>query len=458
MEMRLREFFPDWQTAQSSIFDLANGKSISKQELFAESLVRAKALALQWGENRNAFMLVNESPIDFIIDFLSVIISENLVVPVIKEWPQDTRRSIEDRLLPVAEISQGSIRRFEREKYTTFEVGEHVILHSSGTTSTPKSILHSIHSLVENAGSLAKHLKVSAEDRHLCVLNLAHAHALGFGMLSSLVLDYDLYMSNFMTPNKWIKELSANRITITSLVPPMANLIAASGKRFEVSSYQSLRFVLISSSKLTMESAQDFLASVSVPIAHGWGQSELSNFVTCTPPISDLTNYIQDATLSIGSPLPGCDVSLSEDEIVVKSAYAAKRIWSDKSVSVLADFHPTGDLGFWFNQSLFITSRKDEAIVKGAIKYSPTYIENRVRALEFVENVVAFKIETSSGDDQLGLFVVSRTSGDQHNLSAQIKSKLADFILVDHIVFGEQSDIPMTQTGKVQRRKMVEMA
>ncbi len=458
MEWRLTRFLPAWKDAQSSIYDLSRGKSITKASLFSESLRRAHIIASQFGESRKAFMLVNESPIEFVIDFLSVIISGNVVVPVIKEWPLDTRESIENRLLPVAEILEGNIQCYERECYTAFEEHEDVILHSSGTTSTPKSILHSIKALVANAESLAEHLNISSSDKHLCVLNLAHAHALGFGMLSSLSLDYDLYMSRFMTPNKWVQELSTNNISITSVVPPIANLIASAGKCFDVSDYESLRFVLISSSRLTVGTANEFLRCVNVPIVHGWGQSELSNFVTCTPPISELTRYLHDSTLSVGMPIKGCEVTLVEDEIAVKSQYAAKRIWGDNAIKRIEDFHHTSDLGFWSNQNLFIISRKDEAIIKGAIKYSPTYIENRIRTINFIDDVVAFRIATSFEDDLLGVYVVANKECDRDHLSSQIRKKLADIILVDKIIFGEQSAIPMTQTGKIQRRKMVELA
>lgn len=453
LEHYLRGLFSN----SAKIHNIDTGVEISCAQAFQKSFDRSLEIKREIPSSEQRFIYIHEDDkINFIIDFFSVILAGHIATPVVREWGEVTKENIDKRLKPVSEIKNGNIFNVKTDTDRhdmKLPKGCSVALHSSGTTSTPKTILHNIEALIGNAESLASSLENSESDKHLCVLPLSHAHGLGFGMLSSLFLGSDLYLSNFTSPQKWVSDIDNYKITITSLVPPLVKILT---EQRRTSDLRTLRYLLVSSSKLSKSTAFEFAERYKTPIAHGWGQSELSNFVTCTPPLeaNEISKF--ENSVSVGFPIHGCDVSLRESMIYVSSPYSCRCIISDEGYSFPGTWHFTGDTGKEDYRGLFIEDRIGDVITRGAIKHSPAQLEDQVaRKVSSVKKCVAMRVATQDEEDKLVLYIVLREGVDnRRSVKLQVRESLSKILLPDEIFIGDESTIPRTQTGKVMKDKL----
>lgn len=449
------------------IHDIETGERVSITDL-ARMVVDKSELLKSGLSGRSArpVLIKLDKRLDYVVNFLSVIYAGFVAVPVADEWNELVADAIMERLNPVALLVDSNVEYLDgiAESVFVFMEDENVVLHSSGTTNTPKSIIHSVDSMIGNANAMSERLSITDKDRHLVVLPLNHAHALGFGLLSSLMNGASVYLGQFSTPARWASMVREFGITVTSLVPPMVSLINQSkaGLTLEGDNILDLRFVLISSAALPASDARKFLASTGVPIVHGWGQSELSNFVTCTGVIADLDRVTKSSLLSVGAPITGCSVDVegkesSPGEIKVSSLYAAKRIVTDKGEISISDYHNTGDLGFTDGPDLFVQGRNDDIIIKGSLKYSPLFLEEHISdQVDSIKQVVVFSDKDGSPDQPVYVYVVplSSQSDDAKKIQMGVRKAMARYFIPNRIIVGDEERIPMTHTGKLQRNKM----
>jgi len=437
------------------LYDIDTGSEISGSQVYRECLEKSSEIKRITAGLENQFIYIHEdNKINYIIDFFSVILAGHIATPVVNEWGDLARKKINERLNPLLEIKNGEIRKLESDGHDlTLPARCNVALHSSGTTSTPKTILHTIESLVGNAKSMSSALKNDQSDKHLCTLPLSHAHGLGFGMLSSLSLGCDLYLCRFTSPQGWLSNINQHKITISSLVPPLLKLVTDQRRSSEV---KSLRYLLVSSSRLVKETAETFVNQYETPIVHGWGQSELSNFVTCTQKLGADDIRISGKVLSVGSPINGCKVSVEESKIYASSEYSSIGIISDIGFSLLNTWHDTGDTGTLHDNQLYIEGRIDEILTKGSVKYSPAQLEDEVLdKVDGLKKCIALNKKTESEDDKFILYLVLNPDVDnERKIKLSVRKVLADIVLPDDIVIGNESSIPETVTGKIMRKKL----
>jgi len=254
---KIKEFQENFLTAlpaiRGGVYDCDVEDGHSFEEIFSKAILKAEEITATSGDIRKrAIFIYLDKKIDYIIDFFAAIFSGHLAVPVVKEWDSETLEKLRKRLVPLCELKNGQISSLKMDVVHNIEFGvdEHVALHSSGTTSTPKTILHNLASLFGNARATASKLVNTSSDRHLCVLSMAHAHGLGFGLLSSIANGVNLFLHEFKPPKQWLKTIQEYNITVTSLVPPLVSVINAASKRDDESMQtHNLRYILISSSR-----------------------------------------------------------------------------------------------------------------------------------------------------------------------------------------------------------------
>ena len=351
-----------------------------------------------------------------------------------------------------------------------------IVLYTSGTTGNPKGVALGQGSLLANAWSMAVNFGFHDETQ-FAVLPLYHAHALGFGLMTTLTTGGHLVFTERFDPFSWADVIRAESVTLTSVVPTLlAPLLQIGVSRDRV---PTLRAVLVSSAPLSAALARAFEAKTSIPLVQGWGLSEYTNFACCSP--TDLPDderrrlFYGGELTSIGGPLRGTEVKVvgpsgetapaeQRGELHVRGHSTMLAYFKDPAATAAAltedRWLRTGDEGFFRLSSdkpvFFITGRIKETIIRDGDKMSPLAIERRIFAdlpeLEGRLVVLGFPHEVHG--EEIGVYIEGEELGD--DLAARL-ANVAGAMPADarpKVILHGAAPIPRTHTGKIQRRKL----
>ncbi|HVV48461.1 MAG TPA: class I adenylate-forming enzyme family protein [Polyangia bacterium] len=351
-----------------------------------------------------------------------------------------------------------------------------IVLYTSGTTGNPKGVALGQGSLLANAWSMAVNFAF-ADETQLAVLPLYHAHALGFGLMTTLATGGHLVFMERFDPFAWSEVVRTESVTLSSVVPTLLQPLLQVGVRAE--KIPTLRALLVSSAPLSATLARAFEEKTKLRLVQGWGLSEYTNFACCLPldlPEEARRRLISGGELtSIGGPLSGTEVKVvgpdgaslpagERGELCVRGHSTMLAYFRDAGATAAtlgADgWLRTGDEGFFELEAgrpaFYITGRIKETIIRDGDKFSPLAIERRVLAdiPELEGRMVALGFPHDLHGEEIGLYLESEALGD--DLRARLAKVVGEMPLDARpkVILHGGAPIPRTHTGKIQRRKL----
>jgi O-succinylbenzoic acid--CoA ligase len=293
-----------------------------------------------------------------------------------------------------------------------------LIVHSSGTTGSPRPVELSRGNIEANAAGCAVALGQDPDERWLCPLPLSHVGGLMVLLRSAIhgttaVLDH----------------AGRDDVTIASLVPTqLARLLdagAAPGPR--------LRVIMLGGAPADptlLVRARD----AGWPVAPTYGLTQACSAVTVAE--------AGDVETS-GRPLPGLDVRIAPDgEILVEGPTVA-------GGGVLR----TGDLGRLDNQGrLIVSGRKVDTIVTGGENVMPQEVEGILLQHPAVAEAAVYGRPDPEWGEAVTAAVVLRTPADPADLRAHCATRLAGFKVPKAIDIVDA--LPRNAAGKLLRRDL----
>ncbi|HEX3343956.1 MAG TPA: class I adenylate-forming enzyme family protein [Polyangiaceae bacterium] len=353
-----------------------------------------------------------------------------------------------------------------------------IVLYTSGTTGNPKGVALTHANILANAWSMALNFGLDATTQ-FAVLPLYHAHAFGFGLMTSLLSGGHLVFADRFDPFTWMDVIKKESVEITSVVPTLLSQLLQLHVHHE--KVPSLRGVMVSSAPLEPALAWAFEEQTGLPLIQGWGLSEYTNFACCLPPDDDPARHRH---LLFGREYPCVGPALAPTEVTVRDSTGAEvaelalgELWvrgpsrmrgyfKDEEATRNAmseDWLRTGDEGFFAVEGgqrvFFITGRIKEIICRGAEKYSPLAIERRITAAlpEVGGSLVVLGFPHRVHGEEIGAYLETGELTD--DLAGRLKQTI-EAMLPDQrpkvLLFGA-APIPRTHTGKIQRRKLTSL-
>ena len=331
------------------------------------------------------------------------------------------------------------------------------LIYTSGTTSTPKGVPITHSSCIFSTKNIAKTLHYSKNDVDLLPLQMSHSFGLGCLHTSLYVGSTLVLLKNASNLEEIIESLKKYKITTLAAIPAtLTKILNFENKKIE-DYFSKIRLIITNSTaipKKTVIQFKEILKKGNLATYYGLTEASRSTFM-----VFDKNNHREE---SVGKCSPNVEIKIVNKEknnlkfgdIYIKGENVIKKYWNnvEANKNIFENWLKTGDTGYFDEEGyLFLNGRSDEIINVGGEKVTPNEIEQTIKNIPGIEDVVAFGIKHEIFGQTIKLNVIKSKNSDIDKakiLSYCIKN-LEKFKIPSKIDFVE--NIPKTDYGKVKR-------
>ena len=303
------------------------------------------------------------------------------------------------------------------------------VIHTSGTTASPKPVVLTQGNFLASALGSAVALGLDPAERWLCPMPLTHVGGLSIPIRSAIYATTAVVHGRFDT-EAVLNELAdpGRRITLISLVPTMLARLLDAG----LQDPPTLRWALLGGGPIAPALLERARAA-GVPVAPTYGMTEACSQIA-----------------TFGWPLAGVEVRPDGDgEVLVRGPIVSPAAVADDG------WLHTGDLGrFDERNRLEIVGRKADTIITGGENVAPTEVEATLLEHPAVADAAVHpRADPKWGEAVIATVVLREgASAPPEELRAHCAARLAAFKVPKAVEFADV--LPRTQSGKLLRRQL----
>jgi long-chain acyl-CoA synthetase len=335
-----------------------------------------------------------------------------------------------------------------------------LLCYTSGTTSTPKPVLHSQRSEVYNATTYAEAWGLGPGDKGIVCLPLAWVYGLSTTTVALLVSGGTVVLLDRFHPVAVVEAIEAHHATaMWGTMSMYTKLLEVIKERGNVD-LTSLRVVNNGGEPCPPPLVREFERHTGLQLLGSYATSEARPIMVVTP--GDLAapegtsgqlvpgaeiKLVDEAGAEVGVGQPGhallrCPGLMSE--YYREPDLTAERLTADGWLR-------TGDLlrvdaaGYWF-----VVGRQSDMIIRSGLNIAPAEVEAALAAHPDVVDVGVVGVpDTRSGEAIRAVVVVTDPSTDEHDLRTFLLEQLSEFKVPQEFVFVDE--LPRTDRGKLDR-------
>lgn len=345
---------------------------------------------------------------------------------------------------------------------------ETLLLYTSGTTSLPKGVLLTHRNLVTSARNVSHWYALNERDVTYCVMPLFHVHGLVASVLSTLRSGGSVVVPPRFSASSFWETVRAYGVTWYTAVPTIHTILLnnarASGR--EIREASGLRFVRSCSSALAPAVMEGYETVFGAPILQAFGMTEAAHQAMSNP----LPPRPRKPG-SIGLPT-GVEVTILDDagnelprgqqgEVALKGANVTKGYLNNPDATAAAfsnGWFRTGDLGAIDEDGyVYLLGRIKELINRGGEKISPLEVDDVLLSHPKVAEAVTVAVAHDIYGEEVEAVVALKPgeAAEASDIIGYCREQLADFKVPKAIRF--VPEIPRSATGKIQRRRLLEL-
>jgi acyl-coenzyme A synthetase/AMP-(fatty) acid ligase len=345
------------------------------------------------------------------------------------------------------------------------------LVFTSGTSGEPKGVMMTHENLVFLSGSIAESLHLSADDRILSVLSLAHTYGLSW-LIASLRRGAALHLErSFAYPAAVQARIESEAITVFPGVPTVFAMLLSLHRRAPLS-FPSVATVTCAGGAL-LPSFHAGMREVfpNAGIVHMYGQTE-SMRIAVLPP-----DLLAGRPASCGKAIPGTEaVVLAADgtpappgevgTLYVRGPHVTPGYFKDPALTAEAisegpeagertlcthDLFRVDEEGF-----LYFVGRSDEIVKTRGEKVSPTQVEDALLGIDGVREAAVVGVPDEILGEAIRAYVVleEESTLTEAGVIAACRSTLESYKVPKEVVI--LNELPKTPTGKIMKRSLVE--
>jgi long-chain acyl-CoA synthetase len=339
-----------------------------------------------------------------------------------------------------------------------------VVLHTSGTTGTPKGAELTHESLGSNAEVVIRTLlHLTEDDVVLACLPLFHVFGMTCAMNAAIGAGATLSLMARFGAGKAVERIRRDGVTVLEAVPTMYSALLAVADTSPAAATATLRTCVSGGAALPVRVLDDFEKAFGAMILEGYGLSETSPAVSFNHPGAERKPG------SIGTPVEGVQMRLVDEngaevaqgmpgEILVKGPNVMKGYWNlpDATAAAIVDgWFSTGDIaridedGYYY-----VVDRKKDLIIRGGYNVYPREVEEVLHEHSAVAQVVVIGIPHDTLGEEIGAAVVLKSDAtvDPEELRAFAKQRVAAYKYPRRLWLVDS--LPTGPTGKLLRREV----
>ena len=343
------------------------------------------------------------------------------------------------------------------------------IYYTSGTTGSPKGVVHTHRSLIAAAVQGPRCWEYNdAAARILAMTPLFHI-ANHTWFLPVLHIGGTMVIDNYHTDGV-LNLIVRQRITHVFAVPTML-LMLIQQHRVTGQDFSGVKTVAFGASAMPPEKLAELLRVFpNAGLVHGMGQTESCGTIVTLP-----SRLAFEKAGSVGVHIDGADVRVADDDGRDVPPKVVGELLT-RGLNVMSHYHErpeataetlvqgwlhTGDLGYLDEDGfLFLVDRKKDMIIRGGENVYSSEIENVLYLHPEVAQAAVVAARSELFGEEVFAFVVRRaaapgaTGVDEAGLRVHCARYLADFKVPVSIRF--IAAMPLTATGKVQKHVLRE--
>ncbi len=469
---------------------------------FQEDIQALASYFFQKGLFRNKIAVLGENCYEWVLTYFSVVMSNNIIVPIDKELPAEDIGHLLDfsgvELLVYADsyadianamLQHGhtnailSMKEFpsilENDSTTeivTDELNLCAIIFTSGTTGKPKGVMLSQKALIVDAVGACQNVYIAGSS--MLTLPLHHTFAFTAGVLSMLIYRVPISISRslrtfaadmklfqpqnmFLVPlyvetmykNIWKAAKNQGKDKLLKRMIALSNFTRKFGIDLRRKLFKSVLdnfggnlTLIVSGGAAIRQEYIDRFEDLGIQILNGYGITE------CAPVVA--VNRNEDFRAgSIGVPLPCNEVRVIDGELCIRGENVMLGYYKDEAATTKAMidgwFH-TGDLGHIDEDGfIYITGRKKNLIILSNGKnISPEMLEEKLLAISGVLEAV---VSATEGVITAEIFAVQEDRERIQEGVMAMNKTLPSYQRIQRVKFRNQ-EFEKTTTQKIKRK------
>ena len=340
-----------------------------------------------------------------------------------------------------------------------------IMLHTSGTTSSPKRVMLTHENLLANVRSNISSLQLNSEDKVLIWIPMMFGYCNTAQFLTHLYLGASMVIMNeIFMPKRFFEVVQNEKITNFTCVPTYL-MIILNYRYYMKYDISSLRYICFGGGRMSEEHLKVIQERFSnVGFVQTYGQTEASPRITALLPQDSFRKLG-----SVGKPIPNIQVRIVDEkgndvavnqigEIIVCGKNVMKGYYRREEITretIVDGWLHTGDMAFMDEESyIYLAGRKKNMIISAGLNVYPEEIEEIISELENIKDVYVYGVP----DDQLGEAVEAKVVLSDKTVDIQpldIKryciEKMAQYKVPRNIYIVDE--IAKTYNGKIRRVK-----
>ncbi|MCU7526412.1 MAG: o-succinylbenzoate--CoA ligase [Ignavibacteria bacterium] len=328
-----------------------------------------------------------------------------------------------------------------------------LILYTSGTTGTPKGVMHTFSTLSGSATASDTLLRQSGKDRWLASLPFYHIG--GFSIpVRALLYGAAVVIPQSLKTEDIAAAVEAFRPTLISFVTTTLRRLIEMG----VKPNKELRFMLLGGGPVDSSLAQSALEE-NWRAVKVYGSTETATLVSAVE-IEKHPEKLSSAGRALKGNIimiideEGREVNLGQSgEIIVKGPSVMAGYWNnaeETSKKLIEGYYHTGDLGHMDSEGyLYVEARRTDLIISGGENVNPLEVEDAILRHPSVREACVFALEDREWGQTVAAAVIKKGDLQAEELAVFLRSHLASYKIPRRIFFTEE--LPRTSLGKMRR-------